>query len=64
MTNITISVEGLSPELLDAYIVSGMERGNADARAIDWAFGGNETAFSVARSGDKVVGISSYIQSA
>jgi GNAT superfamily N-acetyltransferase len=63
VTNITISVEGLSPELLDAYSVSGMERGKAGTRAINWAFGGNETAFSVARSGDKVVGISSYIKS-
>lgn len=63
MTDITISVEGLSPELLDAYVASGMERGNAGLPALDWAFGGNETAFAVARSGNKVVGISSYIRS-
>jgi GNAT superfamily N-acetyltransferase len=63
MTDIIISVEGQSPALLDAYVASGMERGNAGSRAIDWAFGGNEAAFAVARLDDKVVGISSYIKS-
>lgn len=63
MTDITISVEGQSPELLHAYVASGMERGNAGSRAIGWAFGGNEAAFAVARSGSKIVGMSSYIRS-
>ena len=63
MTDITISVEGQSPELLDAYVASRMERGKAGSRAIDWAFGGNEAAFAVARSDNKIVGISSYIRS-
>ena len=63
LTELTFSVEGLSPELLSAYTLSGMERGKTGDGAIKWVFGNNENAFSVARSDKKIVGISSYIRS-
>ena len=63
MKDLSISVEGYSEELLRAYIASGMNRGLTGENAIKWAFGDNEAAFAVARSGETIVGLSSYIQS-
>ena len=63
MTQIEISVEGMSSELLAAYAASGMERGKVGEAAIKWAFGEDNSAFAVARSGGQVVGMSFYIPS-
>lgn len=57
-----ISIEGLSKELVEAYICSGMERGKAGEKAISWAFDGNEKAFAVARTEAGIVGVSAYIR--
>lgn len=63
MTDITISIEGLSEDILAAYAASGMDRGKVGKAAIDWAFQGNPTPFAVARRNDEVVGLSAYIRS-
>jgi GNAT superfamily N-acetyltransferase len=63
MTNIEISIECASSELLAAYAASGMKRGKAGEAAINWTFGGGNSSFAIAWSGEQVVGISSYIQS-
>jgi GNAT superfamily N-acetyltransferase len=58
-----ISIEGLTDELMDAYLASGMERGSAGRPAVDWAFGSNPAPFAVARDDGQIVGMSGYIQS-
>ena len=63
MSDLKISVEPLSDELMNAYTASGMERGKAGRAAVEWSFGNNPTPFAVARHDGQVVGISSYIQS-
>ena len=63
MTDIAISIEGLSDEILAAYAASGMDRGKVGKAAIDWAFQANPMPFAVARRKDEVVGLSAYIRS-
>ena len=63
MTRLTISIEGLSRELIDAYVLSGLERGTGGERSINWAFGSNPTPFAVAREDGRIVGMSAYILS-
>ncbi len=63
MTELVIAIEPLGEELVAAYIASGMERGKAGRRPIDWAFGSNPAPFAVARHDGAIVGISGYIQS-
>jgi len=63
MRDPVISIEGLTDELTDAYLASGMERGKAGRSAIEWAFGNNPAPFAVARDNAQFVGMSSYIQS-
>lgn len=58
-----ISIEPISDELLAAYETSGMERGRAGPRAIEWTFGHTAAPFAVARHEGAIVGISGYIQS-
>ena len=63
MSDLCISIERVSPELLQAYTKSGMERGAAGADAINWTFAGNYPAFAVAREHGRITGISAYIRS-
>jgi GNAT superfamily N-acetyltransferase len=63
MTSLTISIEGLSRELMDAYVSSGMERGKGGENSINWAFGSNPKPFAVAREDGRIVGMSAYILS-
>jgi len=63
MTDIAISIEGLSEDILAAYAASGMDRGKAGRAAIDWAFQSNSLPFAVARRNGEVVGLSAYIRS-
>ncbi len=63
MTEAVISIEPLGEELVAAYVASGMERGMAGRRAMEWAFSGNPAPFAVARHGGMIVGMSGYIQS-
>ncbi len=63
MRGLNFSIEGLSPELITAYAQTGMERGKQGVAALEWSFGGNDKAFAVARSDNKIVGISAYIKS-
>lgn len=63
MSGPVISIEPISDELLAAYKHSGMERGKAGTKAIEWAFGSNPAPFAVARHDGAIVGISGYIQS-
>jgi GNAT superfamily N-acetyltransferase len=62
MAELAISIEPISEELLAAYASSGMERGKAGRKAIEWAFGSNPAPFAVARENGAIVGISGYIQ--
>jgi len=61
MSAIHTSIEAASPELLQAYVTSTMERGLQGERAIKWAFGSDKNCFSIARLNGEIVGISSYI---
>lgn len=63
MKGLTISIEGVSPELLDVYVESGMIRGYGGAAAVEWAFKSNPNAFVVARADGRVVGLSAYVLS-
>ncbi|WP_375263927.1 GNAT family N-acetyltransferase [Palleronia sp.] len=63
MSETEISIEGVGPDVIDAYVSSGMERGKAGRAAIDWAFAKNGSAFAVARQEGKVVGVSGYVRS-
>jgi len=63
MTAVSVSVEGLSPPMLEAYRQAGLDRGLAGPDAISWAFGGNGSPFAVARLDGRIEGISAYIQS-
>lgn len=62
MSEIHVSIEGLSPALVDAYAASGMVRGQAGDKALTWAFGGNMTPFAVARAEGQIVGISANLR--
>lgn len=61
MSDIAISIEGITPELIEAYRLSGMDRGKSGVRALDWTFGGSSDVFAIARQGGRIVGLSSYI---
>lgn len=63
MSDIAISIEGIGPELLEAYEASGMDRGRAGAGAIAWAFASNPRPFAVARQDGVITGVSAYILS-
>lgn len=63
MTEIAVSIETLSEDVLAAYAVSGMDRGKVGETAINWAFQGNPRPFAVARQNGEVVGLSAYIRS-
>ena len=63
MTNLAISIEGLSREFIDAYDASEMERGKGGEGPINWAFGSNPKPFAVAREDGRIVGMSAYILS-
>ncbi len=63
MSDLCITIESLTDELMDAYLASGMERGKAGRAALNWAFSDNQVPFAVARHDGKIVGMSSYIQS-
>ena len=63
MSDVSISIEGIGPELLEAYEVSGMDRGKAGAGAISWAFASNPRPFVVARQDGAITGVSAYILS-
>lgn len=63
MSEPLISIEPISDELIAAYEASGMERGRAGRKALEWAFGSNAAPFAVARQSGVIVGISGYIQS-
>lgn len=62
MSELSVTIEGVSAELIAAYAPSGMERGKAGAAAIAWAFGGGGACFAVARDRDRIVGLSGYIR--
>jgi GNAT superfamily N-acetyltransferase len=62
LIHLAISIEGISPELVEAYRLSGMDRGRSGARALDWAFGDSSEAFAVARHDKRIVGVSGYIR--
>lgn len=63
MSGLTISIEGLSQELQDAYTASNLDRSKSGADAIEWTFGSNHKAFAVARQDGRVAGVSAYIHS-
>ncbi len=63
MSELSISVEPLSDDLLAAYIASGMGRAKTGRIGLEWAFHGNTKPFAVARLDGEVVGISGYIRS-
>lgn len=63
MSELSISVEPLSDELLAAYVASGMGRAKTGRIGLEWAFHGNAKPFAVARLDGEVVGISGYIRS-
>lgn len=63
MSVLEISIESLGSEIVDAYRISGMDRGLLGASAIDWCFKSNPKPFAVARVDGQIVGVSSYILS-
>lgn len=63
MSALDVSIEALSPDLLEAYAAAGISRGEAGAAAINWTFAHNERPFAVARQHGEVVGFSAYIAS-
>lgn len=63
MSELSISVEPLSDDILAAYVASGMDRAKKGRIGLDWAFQGNQKPFAVARLDGEVVGISAYIRS-
>lgn len=62
MTDLSISIEGLSDDLMEAYRRSKMNRGAEGRHALEWAFGTNPKPFAVAREHGRIVGISAYIR--
>lgn len=62
MSALQTSIESVSPELLQAYATSTMDRGIQGESAIKWAFGGDKKCFAIARENGEIVGISSYIE--
>ena len=62
MSQIQISIEALSDELISAYEISGLERSRAGRHSIEWAFAGNPYPFSVARQEGEIIGLSGYIR--
>lgn len=62
MVETVISIEPLSEDLLATYVSSGMERGKAGRKGIEWTFGQNPLPFAVAREIGAIVGVSGYIQ--
>ena len=63
MSELSISVEPLSDEILAAYVASGMDRAKSGRVGLEWAFQGNTKPFAVARLNGEIVGISAYIRS-
>ena len=61
MTTFEISIERLGSELLEAYARWGLERGAKGPDAINWALDANIPNFAVARTSDRIVGISANI---
>ena len=63
MSGLRISIEGVSASIRSAYEEAALGRALHGDAAIDWAFLGNKTPFSVARQDGEVVGCSAYIRS-
>lgn len=63
MTDLRISVEALTDDIVAAYAASGMNRGTFGRTGLEWAFQGNPNPFAVARLDGEVVGLSAYIRS-
>lgn len=63
MSEVSISVEPLSDEILGSYVASGMDRAKTGRVGLEWAFQGNSKPFAVARLEGEIVGISAYIRS-
>lgn len=62
MTALDITVEGLSSDLIETYIRSGMMRGRAGEKTIRWTFAHSDRAFAVARTNGAISGVSAYIR--
>jgi GNAT superfamily N-acetyltransferase len=63
VTDLVVSIEGLSNEILDAYNVPELDRANTGPQAVRWTFASNPSAFAVARHHGRIAGISGYIRS-
>jgi GNAT superfamily N-acetyltransferase len=61
MTDLHITIEGLSDEITDVYRRAKLMRVVGGPKALDWAFASNPTAFAVAREQERIIGISAYI---
>lgn len=62
--DIQIDLEGFSPELLEAYEEFGLERARQGAAGLEWTFGAPAALcppFCVARSGERIIGLSANI---
>lgn len=62
MNDVTISIEGLSSELTTAYADWGLERAAGGLEPVRWTFGTEGQCFAVARSEERIVGISGNIK--
>lgn len=61
MSAVDISVQGLTPEIIEAYQSMGMDRSKQGREAISWLFARGEEQFSVARVDGHIVGMSANI---
>lgn len=60
--NLRISVEGLTDELVHFYQANALDRAQAGREGVGWTFRTTREPFCVMRQGDRIVGLSAYIE--